>query len=61
MKVVRAGSIPPKLIKTGDLIAELLTLAIICSLRQGIFPDNVKITFAVSLNKGKSSKCGILN
>ena len=43
-KAVGVDTIPPKLIKIGaDIIAEPLTKAINCCLRQGIFPNNAKI------------------
>ena len=45
-------TIPPKLIKIGAyIIAEPLTQAINCCLRQGIFPDNAKIALSFLLIK----------
>ena len=56
-KAVGVDTIPPKLIKIGaDIIAEPLTQAINCCLRQGIFPDNAKIASAVPVDKGKPDK-----
>ena len=61
-KAVGVGTIPPKLIKTGaDIIADALTHAINCCLRQGIFPDNVKIASVVPVDKGKPDKYDVLN
>ena len=61
-KAVGVDTIPPKMIKTGaDIIAEPLTQAINCCLRQGIFPDNGKIASVVPLNKGKPDKYDFLN
>ena len=55
-------TIPPKLIKIGaGIIAEPLTQAINFCLRQGIFPDNAKITSAVPVDKGKPDKYDVLN
>ena len=52
-KAVGVDTIPPKLIKIGaDIIAEPLTQAINCCLRQGIFPDNAKIASVVPVDKG---------
>ena len=54
---VCVGTIPPNLIKIGaDIIAESLTLAIYCCLRQGIIPNNAKIASIVPLDKGKPNK-----
>ena len=51
-KAVGADTIPPKLIKIDvDIIAEPLTQAINCCLRQGIFPDNAKIASVLRLRK----------
>ena len=61
-KAVGVDTIPPKLIKIGaDIIAEPLTQAINCCLRQGIFPDNAKIASVVPVDKGKSDKYDVLN
>ena len=61
-KAVGVDTIPPKLIKIGaDIIAEPLTQAINCCLRQGIFPDNAKIASVFSAEKEKPSKYDILN
>ena len=61
-KAVGVDTITPKLIKIGaDIIAEPLTQAIDCCLRQGIFPDNAKIASVVPLDKGKPDKYDILN
>ena len=61
-KAVGVDTIPPKLIKTGaDIIAEPLTQAINCCLRQGIFPENAKVTSVVPLHKGKPDKYDVLN
>ena len=55
-------TIPPKLIKIGAyIIAEPLTQAINCCLRQGIFPDNAKIACVVPVDKGKPEKYDVLN
>ena len=55
-------TIPPKLIKIGaDIIAEPLTQAINCCLRQDIFPDNPKVASVVPLDKGKPDKYDVLN
>ena len=55
-------AIPPKLIKIGaDIIAEPLTQAINCCLRQGIFPENAKVASVVPLDKGKPDKYDVLN
>ena len=51
-KAAGVDTIPPKLIKIGaDIIAEPLTQAINCCLRQGIFPDNAKIASVLRLRK----------
>ena len=56
-KAISVDTIPSKLIKIGaDNITEPLTLVINCSLPQGIFSDNVKITSVVPLNNGKPDK-----
>ena len=61
-KAVGVDTIPPKLIKIGaDIIAEPLTQAINCCLRQGIFPDNAKIASVVPVDKGKPDKYDVLN
>ena len=61
-KGVGVDTIPPKLIKIGaDIIAEPLTQAINCCLRQGIFPENAKVASAVPLDKGKPDKYDVLN
>ena len=61
-KAVGIDTIPPKLIKIGaDIIAESLTQAINCCLRQCIFPDNAKIASVVPVDKGKSDKYDVLN
>ena len=61
-KAVGVGTIPPKLIKIGaDIIAEPLTKAINCCLRQGIFPDNAKIASVVPVDKGKTDKYDFLS
>ena len=61
-KAVGIDTIPPKLIKIGaDIIAESLTQAINCCLRQGIFPDNAKIASVVPVDKGKPDKYDVLN
>ena len=61
-KAVGVDTIPPKLIKIGaDIIAEPLTQAINCCLRQGIFPDNAKIASVVPVDKGKPDKYIVLN
>ena len=61
-KVVSLDTIAPKLIKIGaDIIAEPLTKAINCCLRQGIFPDNAKIASVVPVDKGKPDKYDVLN
>ena len=61
-KAVGVDTIPPKLIKIGaDIIAEPLTQAIYCCLRQGIFPENAKVASVVTLDKGKPDKYDVLN
>ena len=61
-KAVGVDTIPPKLIKIGaDIIADSLTQAINCCLRQGIFPDNAKIASVVPVDKGKPDKYDVLN
>ena len=61
-KAVGVDTIPPKLIKIGaDIIAEPLTKAINCCLRQGIFPDNAKIASVVPVDKGKPGKYDALS
>ena len=61
-KAVGVDTIPPKLIKiSADIIAEPLTQAINCCLRQGIFPENAKVASIVPLDKGKPDKYGVLN
>ena len=61
-KAAGVDTVPPKLIKIGaDIIAESLTQAINCCLRQGIFPDNAKIASVVPVDKGKSDKYDVLN
>ena len=61
-KAAGVDTIPPKLIKIGaDIIAEPLTQAINCCLRQGIFPDNAKIASVVPVDKGKPDKYDVLN
>ena len=61
-KAVGVDTIPPKLIKIGaDIIAESLTQAITCCLRQGIFPENAKVASVVPLDKGKPDKYDVLN
>ena len=61
-KAVGIDTIPPKLIKIGvDIIAEPLTKAINCCLRQGIFPDNAKIASVVPVDKGKPDKYDVLS
>ena len=61
-KAVGVDTIPPKLIKIGaDIIAEPLTKAINCCLRQGIFPDNAKIASVVPVDKGKPDKYDVLS
>ena len=58
-KAVGVDTIPPKLIKIGaDIIAEPLTQAINCCLRQGIFPE---VASVVPLDKGKPDKYDVLN
>ena len=62
MKAVGVDTIPPKLMKIGaDIIAEPLTKAINCCLRQGIFPDNAKIASVVPVDKGKPDKYDVLS
>ena len=41
---------------SADIIAEPLTQAINCCLRQGIFPESAKIASVVPLDKGKPNK-----
>ena len=61
-KAVGVDTIPPKLIKIGaDIIAEPLTKAINCCLRQGIFPDNATIASVVPVDKGKPDKYDVLS
>ena len=61
-KAVGVDTIPPKLIKIGaDIIAEPLTQAINCCLRQVIFPDNAKIASVVPVDKGKPDKYDVLS
>ena len=61
-KAVGVDTIPPELIEIGaDTIAESLTQAINCCLRQGIFPDNVKIVSAIPPDKRKPDKYDVLN
>ena len=61
-KAVGVDTIPPKLIKIGaDIIAEPLTLATHCCLRQGIFPENAKVASVFPLDKGKPDKYDVLN
>ena len=61
-KAVDVDTNLPKLIKiSADIIAESLTQAINCCLRQGIFPDNAKIASVVPLDKGKPDKYDVLN
>ena len=61
-KAVGVDTIPPKLIKIGaDIIADPLTQAINCWLRQGIFPENAKVASVVPLDKGKPDKYDVLN
>ena len=61
-KAVDVNTFPPKLIKIGeDIIAQPLTQAINCCLRQGIFPGNAKIASVVPVDKGKSDKYEVLN
>ena len=61
-KAVGVDTIPPKLIKIGaDIIAEPLTQAINCCLRQGIFPENAKVASVVPIDKGKPDKYDVLN
>ena len=61
-KAVGVDTTPPKLIKIGaDIIAEPLTQAINCCLRQGIFPENAKVASVVPLDKGKPNKYEVLN
>ena len=61
-KAVGVDTIPPKLIKIGaDIIAEPLTQAINCCLRQGIFPENAKVASVVPLDKGKPDKYLFIN
>ena len=56
-KAAGVDIISPKLIKIGaDIIAEPLTQAITCCLRQGIFPSNAKIASVVPLDEGKPDK-----
>ena len=45
----------------ADIIAESLTQAINCYLRQGIFPDNAKIAFVVPDDKRKPDKFDVSN
>ena len=55
-------TIPPKSIKIdADIIAEPLTQAINCWLRQGIFPDSAKIASVVPVDKGQLDKYDVLN
>ena len=61
-KAVGTDTIPPKLIQIGsDIVAEPITQAINCCLRQGIFPDNAKIASVVPVDKGKPDKYDVLN
>ena len=61
-KPISVDTIPPKLIKIGvDIIAEPLTQAINCCLRQVIFPDNAKIASVVPVDKGKPDKYDVLS
>ena len=61
-KAVGVGAIPAKLIKIGaNIVVEVLTQAINCCLRQGIFPDNVEIASVVPVDKGKPDKYDVLN
>ena len=61
-KAVGVDAIPPKLIKIGaDIIAEPLTQAINCCLREGIFPNNAKVASVVPFDEGKLDKYGVLN
>ena len=47
--------------KIADIIGEPLTQAINCCLRQGIFPENAKVSSVVPLDKGKPDKYDVLN
>ena len=61
-KAVGVDTIPPKLIKIrAVIVAEPLTQAINCCLRQGIFPENAKVASVVPLDKGKPDKYDVLN
>ena len=61
-KAVGVDTIPPKLIKIrAVIVAEALTQAINCCLRQGIFPENAKVASVVPLDKGKPDKYDVLN
>ena len=61
-KAIGVDTIPPKMIKIGaDIIAEPLTQAINCCLREGIFSDNAKIASVVPVDKGKPDKYEVLN
>ena len=61
-KAVSVDTIYKKLIKIGaDIIAEPLTLAINCFLRQKISPHNAKTAFVVPFDKGKPDKYDVLN
>ena len=60
-KAVGVDTIRPKLVKIGaDIIAEPLTQAINCCLRQGIFPENAKVASVVRLDKGKPDKYDLI-
>ena len=62
MKAVGVDIIRPKLIKIdANIIAEPLTQAINCCLRQGIFQDNAKVASVVPLDKEKPDKYDVLN
>ena len=61
-KAEGVDTIPPQLIKIGaNIIAEPISKAVNCCLRQGIFPDNAKIASVVPVDKGKPDKFNVLS
>ena len=61
-ETVVLDAIPTKLIKIGaDIIVEPLTQAVNGCWRQGIFPDNAKITSVVPVDKAILDKFDVIN
>ena len=61
-KTVGIDTIPTKLIKiASNFLVPMLTTAINFNIESSVFPDNIKVTTVVPLDKGKPDKNNISN